>query len=217
MQVMLERQLEEADRRWLDYWLTGPRQTRLDTLPPQVGDPAPDIELVDSNGRPARVSQSWTDAPAHLFFMRQYGCGCMKERWAQLQDDYPRLREAGVNLVPIGRGEPERTRRFMEVRQIPVPVLCDPEGRAYDAYGVIEGTVATILHDHPWKPGDEEAGRKLMESRRDSDLRLVDNPWTLPLEVIVDRHGIIRHVHRYQYCEDFPPVSVLLGAVRSLA
>jgi peroxiredoxin len=139
----------------------------------------------------------------------------MKERWGQLREEYPKLREAGANLLAIGMGEPERTRLYIQVRQVPVPVLCDPERRAYDAYGIIEGTPSTILHATPWTPGNEAAGRRLMESRRETDLRLVDNPWILPAEFIIDQKGIMRYAHRYQYCEDYPPTTVLLGAIRA--
>lgn len=215
MEEILEKQLAEADARWLRHWMQGPTQTSWPTLPIQVGDPAPDVELVDHEGKARRISDFWQEAPLHLFFMRHYGCSCMKERWSQLREEYPKLREAGANLLAIGMGQPERTRLFIEVREIPVPVLCDPERRAYDAYGIIEGTPPTILHDTPWPPGNEAAGRRLMESRRETDLRLVDNPWILPAEFIIDQKGVIRYAHRYQYCEDYPPTTVLLGAIRA--
>jgi peroxiredoxin len=214
MDDRLSTQFEAADAQWLVHWLRGPTRTRLEGSSVQVGDPAPDVELLDAESRPARLSDFWREGPAHLFFLRHYGCSCMKERWAQLNADLAKLAEAGARSVAIGTGEPERTRKFIEVRSISVPVLCDPEGKAYDAYGIIEGTVPAILHDFEWKPGDEETGYKLMKSRRYTDLRLVDNPWLLPAEFVVGRDGVIRHAHRYQYCEDFPPTAVLLGAIR---
>lgn len=215
MNESLQRQLEEADRRWLEHWVRGPTRIRHEGVPVQVGDPAPDVELLDTEARPRRLSEFWKDRPLHLFLMRHYGCSCMKERWGQLQEDLPKIAEAGAQTVAVGMGEPERTRLFVEARKIAVPVLCDPERRAYELYGVIEGTVPTVLHDYQWRPGDEETGRDLMDSRRDTDLRLVDNPWILPAEFVIDRGGVIRHAHRYQYCEDFPPVTVLAGAVRT--
>lgn len=215
MEEILQKQLTEADARWLRSWSQGPSQTRWQGLPVQVGDPAPDVELVDHEGKARRISDFWKEAPLHLFFMRHYGCSCMKERWSQFREEYPKLRQAGANLLAIGMGEPERTRLFIKVREIPVPLLCDPGQRAYLAYGIIEGTVPTILHDEGWKAGDEETGRKMMGRRRDTDLRLVDNPWILPAEFIIDQKGTIRYAHRYQYCEDYPPTTVLLGAIRA--
>lgn len=54
---------------------------------------------------------------------------------------------------------------------------------------------------------------KLISSRRGTERALVDNPWQLPGESAIGRDGRIVHAHRYQYCEDFPPKTVLLGAI----
>ena len=215
MDEVLKQLFEKADQRWLRHWLRGPTRIRWEKTPAQVGDTAPDVELVDSDGKPRRISDFWKEGPLHLFFLRHYGCSCMKQCWGQLREEYQKLRNAGAQLVAVGMGEPERTRIYIQVRQIPVPVLCDPEMRTYEAYGIIEGTPATILHDYEWVPGDEASGRKLMDSRRGTDLRLVDNPWILPAEFIIDRQGVIRYAYRYQYCEDFPPTTGLLVAIRA--
>lgn len=215
----LARQLAAADQRWLERWMAGPTRTRWDRLPIQPGDPAPDVELVDAEAKPMRLSGLWSKGPGvtHLYFMRHYGCTCTRDRWEQLNEHLGSLRDAGATTVAIGAGEPERTRLFMTQRNISVPVLCDPQGLAYDAYGVLEGSVAAILHDTPWRPGDEAAGRAMADPRRDTDLRLVDNPWILPAEFIIDATGVVRFAHRAQYCEDSPPASVLLGAIRAAA
>lgn len=64
-----------------------------------------------------------------------------------------------------------------------------------------------------WKPNDRETGEKLISSRRGTERALVDNPWQLPGEFVIASGGRIVHAHRYQYCEDFPPKTVLLGAI----
>ena len=61
-------------------------------------------------------------------------------------------------------------------------------------------------------------GRELQDSRRGSDRALVDNPWQLPGEFVIDTDGVIRLVYRYQYCyqycEDYPDPRVLTAAIR---
>ena len=96
-------------------------------------------------------------------------------------------------------------------------MLSDPELTAYRAYGLVQGTPAAVLHDHPWSPGDEETGRKWQEGRAGTERALVDDPWQLPGEFVVAPGGIILHAHRYQYCEDFPPKAVLKGAITAIA
>ena len=41
----------------------------------------------------------------------------------------------------------------------------------------------------------------------------MDSPWQLPGEFVIGSDGRIALAHRYQYCEDFPPKTVLLGAI----
>ncbi len=162
-----------------------------------------------------RLSEEWKKGPLHLIFLRHFGCSCGKERAAQLNEEYDQLTDSGARVLAIGQGEPERTVEYIRVRQMPCPVLCDPEYRAYNAYGLLEGTPASIFHDEEWKPNNERAGRVLMDRRRNTDMRVVDNPWLLPAEFVIDRGGTIRHTHRYQYCEDYPPSAVLVGAIRA--
>lgn len=38
-----------------------------------VGDPAPDLELVRADGQPTRLSDFWARGPVVLVFLRHYG------------------------------------------------------------------------------------------------------------------------------------------------
>lgn len=44
---------------------------------------------------------------------------------------------------------------------------------------------------------------------------MVDNPWQLPGEFVVSTDDRLVLTHRYQYCEDFPPKTVLIGAIQT--
>jgi len=137
----------------------------------------------------------------------------LAERWDQLKGDLGAFAVAGAQVVAICQGEPERTAALATRRGYPFPILCDPDRRAYHLYGLLEGTPAQILHDFAWKPQDRETGEKMLASRRGTERALVDNPWQLPGEFVVATSGRLVLTHRYQYCEDFPPKTVLLGAM----
>jgi len=209
----VDAQQNAAEREWLEAWLSGPRRLNWRTMPPQTGDPAPDLQLPDSTGRMRHLSEFWTSKPALLVFLRQFGCSCLAERWEKLREEVPEFEQAGAQIVAVGQGEPERTAAVAKRRGYPFPVLCDPERKAYELFGLLEGTPAQILHDFAWRPNDHETGEKLVSSRRGSERALVDSPWQLPGEFVIARSGRIVHAHRYQYCEDFPPKTVLLGAI----
>jgi peroxiredoxin len=209
-----EAQHEAAEARWLEGWLRGPTRTRWEALPPQVGDTAPDLTLPDTTGAPRRLSELWAGGPLHLVFMRHFGCSCLADRWAALQDELPELAAAGATTVAIGQGEPERTAAVASRRGYPFTILCDPERTAFAAFGLLEGTPPTIVHDFAWRPdwpeGAEAMGRT---ARRGTERALVDAPWQLPGEFVIARDGRIALAHPAQFCEDIPAKGVLLGAI----
>jgi len=150
-------------------------------------------------------------------FWRQYGCGCGVERSKRLQSEYDDYVNQGANVIIIGQGEPERTKAYAEKYKLPpVPILCDPEYEVYTAYGLLEGKASQIMFDAPdeFLDRDYEAGVKIAESRRKDHRPLVDNPWLLPGEFVIDQSGIVRLTYRYNYCEDFPDHRVLVSAIR---
>lgn len=211
----VEEQQQAAEAEWLDGWLRGPTRTRLDSLPAQIGDAAPDLTLPDTEGRPRRLSEFWRERPVLVLFLRQFGCSCLAERWEKLRDEVGAFEEAGAQIVAICQSEPERAGVVARRRGYPFPLLCDPDRRAYEVYGLAEGTAAQILHDFAWEPGDRATGEKMVTSRRDTDRALVDNPWQLPGEFVVTPSGHLTLTHRYQFCEDFPPKTVILGAIQA--
>lgn len=205
---------QEAEERWLRGWLSGPTRTRFEALPPQAGDAAPDLTLPDTSGEPRRLSDYWAHRPALVIFMRHFGCSCLMERWEGLKVELSDYADAGARVVAICQAEPERARAVAERREYQFPLLCDPDLAAYRAFGLLEGRASQILHDFPWRADDEETARTLfIEPRRGTERAVVDSPWQLPGEFVVGSDGLIALAHRYQYCEDFPPKTVLLGAI----
>ena len=212
--MTLDQLQQAAEDRWVAGWLEGPTWTRYDKLPAQPGDTAPDLELPDTSGSNRRLSEFWAYGPAVVIFMRHFGCSCLMERWEALRDELDAFTEAGATVVAVCQAEPERAAVVATRRGYRFPLLCDPERRAYRAYGLLEGTPAQILHDFPWHPNDMDTAQTMFcEPRRGTERAVVDSPWQLPGEFVVAVDGQIQLAHRYQYCEDFPPKTVLLGAI----
>lgn len=208
---------EAAGREWLGHWRAGPTRRRWDDLPLQVGDAAPSLDLVEArSGRTSPLSSAWTGSPALLLFWRHFGCSCGMDRAARLRDELPQYEEAGAEVVIVGQGEPERAAAYRERQQLEPPILCDRDYRAYSAFGVLEGKPSQVLFDAPdeFLSLDPDAGDDLAESRRGSPRELVDNPWILPTELVVDTGGVIRLAYRWQYCEDYPDPRVHVAAIK---
>lgn len=217
MSSEIEGQMKAAEQEWIEGWKLGPQRLRWSKIPLQVGDKAPDSELPDSDGQVCKLSSYWQDRPALILFWRHYGCGCGIGRAGMLNNEYDAYVEAGANVFVIGQGEPERAAAYAKKYELPdIPILCDPEFKTYEEYGLVEGKPSQILFDAPEEFLDRnlEAGMKLAEERRMLKRPLVDNSWLLPGEFVVDREGVVRLAYRYNYCEDFPDYRVLTAAIR---
>ena len=217
MASTFDAQMKSAEEEWLAGWKRGPQRLRWDKIPLQVGDQAPDIECPDSEGVITKLSVFWKDRPALILFWRHYGCGCGIDRANLLKKEYPSYQDSGANVCIIGQGEPARAAAYAKKYELPpVPILCDPQFEAYEAYGLVEGKPSQILFDAPeeFLDRDYEAGVKLAEERRQLGRPLVDNSWLLPGEFVIDRLGTVRLAYRYNYCEDFPDYRVLVAAIR---
>ena len=185
-------------------------------MPLQVEDLAPDFELKDTDGNLVHLCDFWRNGPALILFWRHYGCSCGVDRASRLLKEYADYIKLGASVVVIGQGEPERSKEYSQKNSIPCPVLCDPTFQVYEAFDLLEGKPSQIIYDAPdeYLQIDYKTGAELQESRQGTDGALVDSPWQLPGEFVVDQSGIIRLAHRYQHCEDWPNPSMLIPAIK---
>jgi peroxiredoxin len=155
------------------------------------------MRLVEARGgREVELAAMWAEGPALLLFWRHFGCSCGRDRAARLADEYAGYRRAGARVALIGQGEAERTLAYSAANELPgdMPLFCDPQ----DEY----------LRCEP------DAGSSLFEARREAGRPMVDNPWLLPGEFVVDASGRIVTAHRYQFCEHWLDPRVHMAAIR---
>jgi peroxiredoxin len=210
----LETLFAAAEQRWLGNWQNGPGRQRWDSVPLQVGDKAPDFELLDSTSRRRFLSEFWASRPALLIFWRHFGCGCGVGRAERLHDEYGQLIDAGANVAAIGQGEPERAAWYKEKFAVPCPIVCDPDERAYRAYGLVECSPWLLLgRSTPELKYFEE----LIEKHRAKGRRVADNPFLLPGEFVIDADGRFVLTYRYQYCDNYPDPETLIASIHEAA
>jgi peroxiredoxin len=207
---LAQAQLEAAHQRWKDAWLAGPTRLSWTTPPVQVGDPAPRIEVTDSDKATFPLARAWERGPALVIFLRHFGCSCTWRRLERLATETARYRDLGASVCAVGQAEAERTRLFACEREVTVPLLCDPERAAYHAFGVLEGQPPQIVYTNDL---DGQPGIDLADDLARQGRYLVDSPWQLGAEFIVATTGVVALAHRYQCCDDFPPTELLTATL----
>ncbi len=103
----------------------------------QVGEPAPDFTLLDTDGVPVTLSALRGQPVVVYFYPRDNTPGCTKEACG-FRDLYPQFQGAGIQVLGISADDAKSHGKFRDKFQLPFPLLCDPEAqvaRRYGSYG----------------------------------------------------------------------------------
>jgi peroxiredoxin len=112
-----------------------------------VGDLAPDFELVDTAKEPVRLSTyRGTKDVVVLFLPGAFTRTCTGELCA-LRDDLSEYQNEGTELLVISVDQPASQKRWAEEQGFTFPILSDfwPHGAVAESYGVLDGEKGTAL------------------------------------------------------------------------
>jgi peroxiredoxin len=201
MPEIVKQQTEQAQKEWLKLWNVGPTKTTWDKVPLQKGDKTPDFELETSNNKMVKLSDLWKDQPMLLVFWRHQGCGCGFMQADSIRKSYDKITKKGIKIVIVTQAEPERAAFYKKEQNLKGILLSNPNYEVYRAFGLLDGGASEIMGTPEI---DFSIGEKLQSERIGTQRALVDNPWLLPGEFIIDKTGIIQFAYRYSNCGDIP-------------
>lgn len=177
----------------------------------KFNDPAPDLKLQDTYGRPVWLSSLWKQQVLILAFTRHFGCPQCKEMVDHLVTVLPDLKEKNLSLVIVTQGTPEETVVFCEQHAPGVLCLSDPQRKAYQAYGLERASIwQTFLSFNVWRSNrrlKREHGWKTDLPPRGQDALQMAGTFVIGLD------GRIRLPYYYDDIADHPTVDLLLHGV----
>ena len=100
--VNIDQFIKKAEDEFLERWKRGPTRLTWTSLPPQVGEKAPNLKLQDFEGNWVELNDFWEEKPTVILFWRHFGCGCGLDRAKRLQEEYKEYITNGANVVIIG-------------------------------------------------------------------------------------------------------------------
>ena len=107
------------------------------------GDGIPDVKTLDDTGTPVAIRDLARDGSLVVFFYPMSGTpGCTRQA-CSLRDAFDDMAGLGLAVVVVCRDAPAALARFRERRQLPFPLLSDPDGLVAAAFGV--GTIFGVL------------------------------------------------------------------------
>ena len=100
---------------------------------PEVGDRAPEIDLIDGHGEHWRLADVRGRTVVLLFYPRDETPVCTKQL-CSVRDNWERYQATGAEVVGINTDSVEAHRRFAAEHDLPLRLLSDAEGRVVRAY-----------------------------------------------------------------------------------
>ena len=101
---------------------------------PNVGEPAPDFELLNQDGQTVRLSD-FRGKRVILFAYPKAGTSGCTTQACGFRDEFPRISETNAVVLGISPDEPEAQKRWQETENLPYDLLCDPEHEVLEAWG----------------------------------------------------------------------------------
>ena len=125
-----------------------------------VGQHAPPFRLPSAQGSEVALEDYRGRSNAILFFAKGMACGFCRQKMSQLARGLPRFRELETEIVMVTPTPLDRGRFYARNFQLPFSYLCDPEYRAFEAYGLTVRPHSLAEHlsvdplrlDHQWVP-----------------------------------------------------------------
>ncbi|MGE5379155.1 MAG: SelL-related redox protein [Bacteroidota bacterium] len=180
----------------------------------KFNDPAPDLELLNVDCNPVKLSSLWENQVLILAFTRHFGCPQCKEMVDQLVLASPAIQKKDLALVIVTQGTPDEARKFCEQRAPGILCLSDRERKAYAAYGLERANLwQTFLSLDVWRSNrrlKRERGWKTELPPKGQDAMQMAGIF------VIAPDGIIRLPYYYDHIADHPSVDLLLHGVMGM-
>lgn len=98
-----------------------------------VGDPAPDFELIADTGEPMKLSDFRGQRVVLFFYPKAFTGGCTTQACG-LRDNFPTFQEHNATVLGVSRDTPEKLAEWRTAENLPYPLLSDPDHAVTEMY-----------------------------------------------------------------------------------
>ncbi|RDX89440.1 Thioredoxin-like protein AAED1, chloroplastic [Mucuna pruriens] len=116
---------------------------------PQIADILGDVSIFTAAGQPVRFNDLWdqNQGVAVVALLRHFGCPCCWELASALKESKAMFDSAGVKLIAVGIGTPNKARILAERLPFPMDSLyADPDRKAYNVLDLYYGFGRTFFN-----------------------------------------------------------------------
>lgn len=118
-------------------------------LSENISDALGEVKIFTAAGEPVMFKDLWdqNEGIAVVALLRHFGCVCCWELASALKESKPKFDAAGVKLIAVGVGSPNKARILAERLPFPLDSLyADPDRKAYNVLGLYYGIGRTFFN-----------------------------------------------------------------------
>jgi len=106
-----------------------------------AGMDAPDFKFNTPWRQGLAFHDGFKDGLALLVFLRYLGCPLCQLKIDEILAEEFRFQDAGISLFVVLQSSSASVRGYYRETDIPFSLICDPEGKIYECYGVVTGSI----------------------------------------------------------------------------
>tara|TARA_B100001105_G_C22068597_1_gene305572 strand:- start:25 stop:471 length:447 start_codon:yes stop_codon:yes gene_type:complete len=100
----------------------------------KAGDKAPDIESIDQDGNPIKLSDFKGKKIVLYFYPKDNTPGCTAES-CNLRDNYEAFQKQGYVVLGVSGDSAKSHKKFIEKHELPFPLIADEDKSVHEAFG----------------------------------------------------------------------------------
>ncbi|KAL8546817.1 hypothetical protein ACS0TY_006510 [Phlomoides rotata] len=123
--------------------------TAAPVVPDDIANELGEVSIFTAAGEPVKFKDLWDqqEGIAVVALLRHFGCFCCWELAAALKEQKDKFDSAGVKLIAVGVGTPDKAQLLAD--RLPFPsdsLYADPDRKAYNILGLYFGVLRTFLN-----------------------------------------------------------------------
>ena len=169
-----------------------------------IGDKAPDFKLATPWDKEITLYEDAGNHPVILIFLRYYGCPVCQMEMANIKREIDQAVQKGARLFVVLQSDPETIASLIKKDDFPFTIICDPQSKAFQRYGVETGGMIRYLHPAGLLAAIKAIGRGFRHGKFEGQ------ETQLPAAFAITADRLIRYAHYGRNIGDVPSLSEMI-------